>query len=385
MGTININGKYTSAKIFTTDNIETAVDDYALKQIELLCNLEANADSIIRVMPDVHPGKVGTIGLTMTIGDKLMPNLTGIDIGCGISMIQVKTKGLEFQKIDRIIRENIPSGFNIRSSLHHSIDESLITELACLKHIDINRALLSCGSLGSGNHFIELDKDEDNKVYATIHSGSRRLGKEITEFYLKEGQALLKEKGISIPYELTYLEGQLLQDYLHDVEVAQQFAKASREIMLEELAAGMKWKIQESYNCHHNYIDFNMAYSELLSKPVLRKGAISATEGEAVIIPINMKEGIILGSGKGNKDWNYSAPHGSGRVMKREDIKNHYTLSQFKKEMKGIYSESISKDTLDEAPFAYRGLQDIQDAIKDTVTINKILRPIYNYKAGGNE
>lgn len=385
MGINIISGKYTSATIYTTNNVSTAIDDYAVKQLKLICDTKANEGSRIRVMPDVHPGKVGTIGLTMTVGNMLMPNLTGIDLGCGMSLIKIKDKKVEFKKLDTVIRESIPSGFDIRKTIHHLADENLLNELICAKHIDMNKALLSCGSLGSGNHFIEVDQDDEKNVYVVVHSGSRRVGKEITEYYLSEGQKSIKEKGIDIPYEMTYLTGNLLTDYLHDVSIAQKYASLNREVILSELAKGMKWKVTEKNECMHNYIDFSVEMIDAFNAPMLRKGAISAKEDEPVIIPINMKEGIILGTGLGNKDWNYSSPHGSGRIMKREDIKNNFTLSQFKKEMNGIYSPSINKNTLDEAPFAYRGLEDITEVIKDTVRIDKVIKPIYNFKAGGED
>lgn len=379
-----INGVYTSAHIFTTSNEATAIDDYAVHQLQLLCDNETAKDSIIRVMPDVHPGKVGTIGLTMTIGSKLMINLTGIDIGCGITIANIKGKKIEFQKLDTVIRENIPSGFAIRNKVHRFASEFDFSRLHCHKHIREDKALLSLGTLGGGNHFIEADKDDDSNLYIVIHSGSRHLGKEVTEYYLTTGQKELKEKGIDIPYELTYLEGTTLENYLHDVQIIQEFASLNRKIILDELVKGMKWKVIDSYQCIHNYIDASDDTISVFHAPILRKGAISAKVGEKVIIPINMKDGIILGTGLGNKNWNCSAPHGSGRLMKREDIKASHTVSEYKSAMKGIYSSCIGKDTLDEAPFAYRPIDDITEAIKDTVTIDKIIKPIYNYKAGGN-
>ena len=379
-----LNGVYTSAKIFTTANETTAIDDYAIHQIQMLCDNETAKDSLIRIMPDVHPGKVGTIGLTMTVGNKIMPNLVGIDVGCGMTLAQIKGKKIEFQKLDTVIREHIPSGFSIRSKVHHLAEDFDLERLRCYAHIRKDKALLSLGTLGSGNHFIEVDKDENNNLYVVIHSGSRHLGKEVTEYYLNQGQTQLKEKGIDIPYELTCLEGELMADYLHDVQIVQEFAELNREVMMNELVKGMKWKVQEQYSCIHNYIDSTEETISTFRSPVLRKGAISAKKDEQVIIPINMRDGIILATGLGNKEWNCSAPHGSGRLMKREDIKANYTVSQYKAEMKGIYSSSVNKDTLDEAPFAYRGIDEIADAIQDTVAINTIIKPIYNYKAGGN-
>jgi len=376
-----VNGLYSSAIIFTTNNNTTAIDDYALSQIQMLCDNEASKGSTIRIMPDVHPGKVGTIGLTMTIHDRILPNLVGIDIGCGMTLAELKNAKVEFKKLDSIIRERIPSGFAIRTKVHRFAEDFDFARLHCAKNIRTEKALLSLGTLGSGNHFLEVDRDNDGTLYVVIHSGSRHLGKEVTEYYLNEGQKALKANGISIPYELTYLEGNLMNDYLHDLQIVQEFATLNREIMLDELAKGMKWKITDSYSCIHNYVE--SAENTYSGTPLLRKGAISAKQREKVIIPINMKEGILLGTGLGNTEWNCSAPHGSGRIMKREDIKHNYTVSSFKSEMKGIYSSCISKDTLDEAPFAYRPLDDIAEVIKDTVNITKILRPVYNYKAGG--
>lgn len=378
-----MNGFYASAKIFTTNNEATSIDSYAIAQLQMLCDNETAKDCRIRVMPDVHPGKVGTIGLTMTVGKQLMPNLTGIDLGCGISLAKVKGKVKEFQKLDSVIRERIPSGFNIRENRHPLVDDFGLEQLHCASHIQEERCKLSAGTLGSGNHFIELDQDTEKNTYLVIHSGSRRLGKEVTEYYLDAGQKELKEQGIHLPYELTYLEGELLEKYIHDVAIVQNYAALNREIMITEICKGMKFKLLERYDCIHNYLDTSEQILEQFGTPILRKGAISAQEKEKVIIPINMRDGIILGTGLGNTDWNCSAPHGSGRILKREDVKSHYTLSHFKSAMKGIYSPSINKDTLDEAPFAYRDIKEIEDAIKETVKIERIIKPIYNFKANG--
>lgn len=379
-----INGIYTSADIFTIKNKDHAIDTYAIAQLQMLCDNEVSKESIIKVMPDVHPGKVGTIGLTMTIGDKIMPNLIGIDIGCGMTIAKIKCKKIEFQKLDTVIRDNVPSGAATRSKVHHLADEFCFEDLCCYKHIQLNKAKRSLGTLGSGNHFIELDKDDEGNTYIVIHSGSRHLGKEVTDYYLNEGQKSLKNKGIEVPYELTYLEGQLKNNYLHDLFIVQKYASLNRRIMIDELVKGMKWKVLDQYDCIHNYVDATNETLQTFGSPMLRKGAISAKENEDVIIPINMRDGIILGKGLGNKDWNVSAPHGSGRIMKREDIKKNFTVSSYKSEMKGIYSSCIGKDTLDEAPFAYRNANDIAEVIGDTVKIEKIITPIYNFKAGGD-
>ena len=377
-----IKGAYTSAHIYTTYNKETALDQYAYSQIKMICDQESSKNCRIKVMPDVHPGKVGTIGLTMTVGDQIIPNLIGIDIGCGMTLAQIKAKKIEYQKLDAIIRDSVPSGFSVRTKAHRFADEFNFNELKCNKHIRIDKAILSLGSLGSGNHFIEVDKDEENNTFIVVHSGSRHLGKEVTEYYLSEGQKYLKSKGIDIPYEITYLEGELMDNYLHDLQIVQQFASLNRDIILDEITKGMKLKILDSYECIHNYVNTSPDTFNTFGLPMLRKGAISALKGEKVIIPINMRDGIILGTGLGNTEWNCSAPHGAGRIMKREDIKNHFTVSSFKSEMKGIYSSCISKETLDEAPFAYRPIDEITEIIKDTVTIEKIIKPVYNFKAG---
>ncbi len=374
-----INGVYCSADIFTTNNPATAIDSYASAQLHMLCDNEVSKGCKIRVMPDVHPGKVCTIGLTTTLGDKIMPNLIGLDIGCGMTLARLKQKKAEFERLDTIIRDHIPSGFRIRKKPHRFSGDFDLTRLYCYPNINEEKALLSLGTLGGGNHFIELDKDAEGCLYAVIHSGSRRLGKEVTEYYLREGHKYLKAHNISIPYELTYLEGSLMEQYLHDLQIVQEFATLNRETILDELTKNMKWKLTESYSCIHNYVDSRR------KETILRKGAISAKDGERVIIPINMRDGILFGTGLGNPDWNYSAPHGAGRIMNRETVKKQHTVSEFKSQMKGIYSSCIGKDTLDEAPFAYRSMDDIVEAIQDTVTIDRILKPIYNYKANGDK
>lgn len=370
-----LSGIYTSAKIFTD-----RVEDYALAQLQMLIDDPAFEGSKVRVMPDVHPGKVGTIGFTATVtGQRLLPNVVGIDIGCGMTVAKLKQKKVEFQRLDTVIRDLIPSGSGIRKALHRYIDRFDFSSLRCNAHIDKGRAVRSLGSLGSGNHFIELDRDNGGSLYVVIHSGSRYLGKEVTEYYLNVGQQRVKARRIQVPYELTYIEDDLLEDYIHDVSIVREFAELNREAMLDVLVKGMKWKLLEVDSCVHNYIDTTE------ETPIIRKGAISARNGEKVIIPVNMRDGVIIGTGKGNPEWNYSAPHGAGRIMKRTDVKEKFTVSDFKKEMKGIYSSSIGKGTLDEAPFAYRGIEEIADAITETAMVEKIIRPVYNYKAGEQE
>lgn len=368
---IELKGKYNEAKVFTD-----VVDDSSLSQVMLLLNQEFVQGLKIRMMPDIHAGAGCTIGTTMTIADKIVPNLVGVDIGCGMETVRVRERHTELQKLDKLIYEKIPSGFNIREKTHKYFDEIDLTELCCYKEIDARRAEKSLGTLGGGNHFIEIDKDDEGFLYAAIHSGSRHLGKEVAEYYLREGQNYLKGLGTQVPYELTYLEGSLREDYLHDMQVLQEFASLNRGIILDELERGMKWKVQEVFCSVHNYVDVSH------STPILRKGAVSAREGERVILPVNMRDGILLGVGLGNEDWNYSAPHGAGRLIKRDSVKHKFTVSDFKAEMKGIYCSCIGKGTLEEAPFAYRSLEELKGQIADTVEIQQRLRPVYNYKAG---
>lgn len=375
---IIIYGKYTNAIVYTTDNEQYAFDDYARKQLQMICDHPSAAGSKIRVMPDVHPGKVGTIGLTMTMGDSLMPNLIGVDIGCGMTLAKVKAKNIECQKLDTVIRDNVPVGGAVRKTSHKFSRTLELNKLCCYKAIDESKAERSIGTLGGGNHFIEVDKDEEGALYLVIHSGSRHLGMEVTEYYLKEGQKVsqMKKQGHA-PYDLTCLEGDLLENYLHDLRIVQEFARLNREAMIDEIVRGMKWKVLDSYTCIHNYVDFSE------KTPILRKGAISAKTGEKVIIPINMRDGVILGTGLGNEEWNCSAPHGSGRVYRRSEVKEHHTVSEFKRAMEGIYSICINKDTLDESPFAYRRMEDMLKTVSETIKVDQVIKPVYNFKAGG--
>lgn len=370
-----IRGVYATAKVFTCRNKEHALEPYAAAQLQNLCDNPVSEGSVIRVMPDVHPGQVCTIGLTMTVGEKVIPHIVGIDIGCGMTLAQIKGKNIEFQKLDKVIRESVPSGFGVRKKPHRFVPEFDFGKLRCASHINRKKAELSLGTLGGGNHFIEVDKDDEGNVYLVIHSGSRHLGKEVTDHYVNAGAAALKKAGRDIPYPMTYLEGRLKEEYLHDMQVVQEYAELNRRIMVDEILRGMKWKLLETCSCIHNYIDFSE------EPAILRKGAISARDGERVIIPINMRDGIILGTGRGNAEWNDSAPHGAGRIANREDIVKNHTLAEFKAVMKGIYSPSIGKGTLDEAPFAYRTLEEIREVIQETVQIGKIISPVYNFKA----
>lgn len=366
-----VKGNFTEAKVFTDD-----VEDYARAQVQMICDNPMAAGSKVRIMPDVHPGQVGPVGLTMTVGERILPALLGIDIGCGMTCIRLKDAKLEPQKLDRVIRERVPSGFDIRRDVHPLTETFMARDLHCGRHINEVKALLSLGTLGGGNHFIEVDRDEEENLYLIIHSGSRRLGKEVAEHYLKQGSAVMKKQGNRVPYPLTWLEGDLMEDYLADVQAAADFARLNREIMAAEILKGMKWKREETITSVHNYLDDEGA------EKVLRKGAISAKYMEPVVIPINMRDGVVLGVGKGNEEWNQSAPHGAGRRFRRDAVKSRYTVAQFKKEMAGIYCSVIGPETLDEAPFAYRDLAAITGQIEETVEIRKILKPVYNFKGG---
>lgn len=371
-----VNGTYNTAKVFTD-----VVEEAALQQIQTLCNQEYTKDSKIRIMPDVHAGAGCTIGTTMTIRDAVVPNLVGVDIGCGMETILIKNSHIELEKLDKLIYETIPSGSNIREQEHKYNDQIDLTELKCLSEarINVNRATKSIGTLGGGNHFIEVAKDEEGRIYLVVHSGSRHLGLEVANFYQEQAYQSLNENTQSdtnqqIPKPLAYCSGDLLKDYIHDMKIIQNYALLNRKAMIDEIIKGMKLKVEDQFTTIHNYIDTDSM--------ILRKGAVSAKSGEKLLIPINMRDGSLICTGKGNKDWNYSAPHGAGRLMSRSMAKNTFTVSEFKKQMKGIYTSSVNAETLDECPMAYKGMEDIVNNIGDTVDIASVIKPIYNFKAG---
>lgn len=366
-----IKGNYAEAVVYAT-----GIDDYAKAQIRMICDNDFSLGSKIRIMPDCHPGKVGPIGLTMTVGNKVIPQLMGIDIGCGMLVAKIKARNIEFQKLDKVIRENVPAGFAIRKVAHSRASLETISGLRCFRAVNADKALRSLGTLGGGNHFIEVDKGKEG-YYIIIHTGSRHLGVDVADYYTENARRRLVNMGKDVPYETAYVEGTLMEDYLYDVKIATAYASLNREIILHEILKGMKWKEEERYESIHNYI---ATLPDGVN--ILRKGAASALEGETVIIPVNMRDGMILGVGKGNPEWNYSAPHGSGRKIRRTEVQNGYTVSAFKKDMKGIYSTSVCAETLDEAPVAYRGIDEIMSVIEDTVEVKEIVKPVYNFKAG---
>ncbi len=362
---ITIKGKNAEAIIYSSE-----IDNSSKGFITALCNSVIAKGSKIRIMPDVHPSKGCTVGMTMTLQDIVAPGLIGNDIGCGMYVVKLKAKKVELQKLDKLINANIPVGVESRKNLHRFYDKINLSMLRCAKHIRINKAFYNIGTLGGGNHFIEMDKCGE-WYYLVIHSGSRHLGVEVERYYHELAYQNMRD---NTPYEFAYLNGQLMADYLHDIKIVQEFAKVNREAMADEIVKNMKFVVFEDFHTIHNYID--------VENMILRKGAISAKAGEQVVIPLNMRDGCLLCLGKGNDDWNQSAPHGAGRIYSRSDTLNSFTLSQYKKEMKNVYSTTIIRETLDECPMAYKNSQSIVDAIIPTVEVVEHIKPIYNFKAG---
>ena len=400
---IELKGKFAEAKVFTD-----VVDNESISQVINLLNQPYVEGSKVRMMPDIHAGAGCTIGTTMTIRDKICPNLVGVDIGCGMETIRIKETHIEPQKLDKVIRANIPSGFAIRNVPHRYAKDIDLSDLHCAISVNTNRAYASIGTLGGGNHFIEANKDDTGNIYIVVHSGSRHLGLEIANFYQeaayksltsyskeeidavivrlkesgkqKEIQNTLKEmktKKSPVPKPLAYVEGDMFEQYLHDMKIAQKFASLNRKAMMDIIVKEMGFHVVEQFTTIHNYID--------VENMILRKGSVSARDGERLIIPINMRDGSLICTGKGNADWNYSAPHGAGRLMSRSAAKETFTVSEFKKQMEGIFTTSVNRSTLDECPMAYKSIEDIVDNIEPTVSIDAIIKPIYNFKAGDEE
>lgn len=416
-------------KIFTTNIEQEAID-----QIDELLNQEAFKDSKIRIMPDVHAGKGCVVGFTGNLGDKAIPNIVGVDIGCGMLCVELGNIELDLEKLDKIIREYVPSGFNVHEERKCKFIE--LQQLKCYRELrDTKRLEKSIGTLGGGNHFIEIDVDEDGNKYLVIHTGSRNLGKQVAEYYqelanqlcnynideYKEKQKelieeykrqgrkeeiqsalieLRKKYQVSlnkIPKDLAYLDGKYRDDYLHDMKICQNFASLNRkqiayeilynylqvtpyDIRLLDKKVSNGWTTCDVVNYTfdffetiHNYISFD--------DNIVRKGAISAKAGEIVLIPMNMRDGCIIAIGKGNNDWNQSAPHGAGRIMSRMKAKATFDIKDFKDSMKDVYTTSVNESTIDESPFVYKPMQEIIDRIDDTVDIIKLIKPIYNFKA----
>ena len=364
-----ISGKFAEAKVFASE-----IEPSAEGQIKSLCDQSFIEGAKIRIMPDVHAGKGCTIGTTMTINEAVVPNLVGVDIGCGMETVLLEESRVNLPKLDAFIRENIPHGFSVREKPHAMADEIDLSELRCAERIDLRRALESLGSLGGGNHFIELDKDEEGNLYLIIHSGSRNPGLKVAEHYQKLAYEQIGGKAQSeVPFELAYLTGEAKDDYLHDMALMQRFADLNRRIMKSVILKGMKLKEKESFTTIHNYIDTDSM--------ILRKGAVSAKKDEKLLIPLNMRDGALICTGLGSEDWNESAPHGAGRLMSRGEANSSFTVSAYKKAMEGIFTTSVDQSTLDECPMAYKNAESIIDAIGETARIEKRILPIYNFKS----
>ena len=392
-------------KVNTAICYAKVVEDEAIEQIRRMCDYDFTKDSKITIMPDVHAGKGCTIGTTMTIVDRAVPNIVGVDIGCGMYTVNLGNVDIDFEKLDEAAHF-IPSGKNVCEGRQEKFD---LIRLRCYRSLkDTKRLAKSLGTLGGGNHFIEVDEAKDGTKYLVIHSGSRNLGKQVAELYQQlsielhsgkeeyfkkrdeiiaeykaagrrsEIQSSLKQlqwekKESLIPDDLCYLYGTYLEDYLHDVVICQEFARASREKMAEIIIERTGLTAGEAFHTIHNYID--------TEEMILRKGAIAAHNGEKVLIPINMRDGSVLAVGKGNPEWNYSAPHGAGRIMSRSKAKQSLSLEEYQKTMEGIYTTSVNEATLDEAPMAYKSLDDIIDVIEESVDVIDVMKPIYNFKA----
>lgn len=393
------------------------VEDACSEQVMNLARQEAFKDAKIRIMPDCHAGKGCTIGFTANLGEKVVPNLVGVDIGCGMYVIyfgQCILSDLQLAAIDGFIHENIPSGENVNDAAH-SVGFADLQDLKMWSRLkNVERLYHSIGSLGGGNHFIELDKDEDNRLYLVIHTGSRNLGQQVCKFYqalaveqcngsqeqLKaEVEQLilqLKAEGRQreiaqsvcelrsryncidkVPEELCFLVGELRDDYLHDMKICQEYARKNREEIARRICDFMHARFglvaERSFHTVHNYIDFE--------DNIIRKGAIRCNKGEKCIIPLNMKDGSIIAIGKGNEDWNCSGPHGAGRLMSRSKARQAISMDDFKSAMEGVFTTSVNESTLDESPMAYKDANEIIELVKDTVDIVSIIKPIYNFKA----
>lgn len=396
---IKITGTQTEAKVFSN-----YPQDTALEQIKELCNQAFLKDTKISIMPDYHAGKGCVIGTTIQLKDKVVPNLVGVDVGCGVLTVKLQEKKVDFNKLDKVIRTYVPSGQEVHTDetvgfVNTSFPATV--EFKAAHILSQNKSLYSLGTLGGGNHFIEVSTDSDGFHYLTIHTGSRYVGAKIAQYYQKlaisklrktdlteiieklkeegrhrEIQGMIqsyKEKNPAIPDDLAYLEGEDFNDYIHDMKLAQAFAKANREEIARAITENMRFEEADRFDTIHNYIDTDNL--------ILRKGAVSAQKGERLIIPINMRDGSILAVGKGNDEWNYSAPHGAGRVLSRTQAMKKLKLEDFHNTMKGIWTTSVSEETLDEAPMAYKPINEILEKVEETAQIASFIKPVYNFKA----
>lgn len=400
---IEIKGQYNTALCYCD-----TMDDSARQQIRDMCDQRLFEGSRIRIMPDVHAGSGCTIGTTMTVTDRVAPSLVGVDIGCGMETVKIAEKTIDFDLLDRVIRRSIPVGTNVRRTPHPLTEQIDLTELRCINAVDRERALLSLGTLGGGNHFIELDRDEEGYLYLVVHSGSRALGGQTAQYYRRlgwqamnrvpdesrreligrykaEGRAQEIENGLQelsasftvpsdVPEKYACVEGQNLEDYLHDMKLVQRFASLNREAMTRTIIGSMGLTELDRFTTVHNYID--------TERRILRKGAVSAQKGERLLIPINMRDGALICVGKGSEDWNCSAPHGAGRILSRTAAQETLSLEEFRRQMQGVYTTCVAQSTLDESPMAYKGLDAILSQIGPTAEVVKQIKPVYNFKAG---
>ena len=379
------------------------IEEKAITQIHEMNESEAYGESMIRIMPDCHAGKGCTVGTVIKVEGRAVPNTVGVDIGCGMLVAEFKNLDLDLKRLDEVVNTKVPSGFNIHEQPVREFNA--LNDLLCHNVVEYEKTLCSIGSLGGGNHFIEVDKDDNGSTYIVIHSGSRNLGLKVCNYYQNvaanqrkdvseeirilvekmksEGRAreipdeLKKIKRPKVSKALAWLSGDKLSDYLHDMNIVQQYAQLNRETILDIICQAMDITPDSTFHTIHNYID--------LTGPevILRKGAVSAQKGEKLIIPMNMRDGSLLCTGKGNADWLCSAPHGAGRLMSRKAAHNTITLEEFESSMQGIYSTSVCSETIDESPMAYKPMQEIIECIHPTVTIDNIIRPVYNFKAKG--
>lgn len=396
-----INGKYGTAKVFTD-----LVDETSISQVMGLLNQPFSEGETIRMMPDIHAGAGCVIGTTMTVrGGRICPNLVGVDIGCGMLAVRIEEKEIDFSKLDAVIREHIPSGFDVRSTAHSNVSKVDLFGLFCADKCNLDRAEKSIGTLGGGNHFIEADRDSDGYLWIVIHSGSRNLGTQVASLYqdaairklhgvdrdlvnrtVEELKAQGRQKEIqsaitalrpvymNVPDAFCWCEGDLFERYVHDMKITQHYADVNRRTMAEVIVSQMGFHVADSFTTIHNYLD--------TEHMILRKGAVSARSGERLLIPMNMRDGSLICIGKGNDDWNQSAPHGAGRLMSRGQAKERVSMEEFSDSMKGIWTSSVSAATIDESPMVYKPMEAIVSNIGDTVDIVDVIKPVYNFKAG---
>ena len=368
---IEIRGKENYAVCYTD-----FVDNGAQGLITRLCNDPAYSDCKIRIMPDVHSGVGACVGTTMTIGQRVSPSMVGVDIGCGMETLHLGKCDIDLEAVNKAIIKYVPHGRGAHKEMHPYNEKIDLTKLYCFDKIDHLKAQLTLGSLGGGNHFIEIDVDDDGEKYLVVHSGSRNLGRDVAEYYKNLAFETMKHsKDVDTPVDkaLAYLEGENLRMYLHDMKIVQEFAVLNRKAIIETIVRKASLPTMESFSTIHNYIDTDTM--------ILRKGAVSAQKGQMLLIPLNMRDGSLICIGKGNEDWNCSAPHGAGRILSRTSAKEQLSLDQYKKEMAGIFTTCVSEFTLDESPMAYKPMEAILEHISPTVDVVKRIKPIFNFKA----